>query len=197
MSSYGIWGSTIYLFNQNRYQVMEADVVEIYKVGYRSPYLCKVICYSDSKIYTLSSRVKDHVGDRVLFYIDSDGLARWTKPCIPNNSGISIIIIVALSGIIIVIMEIHQIKRKKLIKTQVLYKKQKIRKDICTEYAVCIGKDEKGRDHFFKTYIGKCPIEYEVKDEVYFLVDPKNYHNYEIVMADELNDLLSNSRITK
>lgn len=131
------------------------------------------------------------------FYIDRDGLARWTKPYIPNEPGISIVIIVAFSGIVIIIMEIRKTKRKKLIKTRVLYKKQKTRKDICTEYAVCIGKDEKGREHFFKTYIGKCPIEYEVKDEVCFLVDPRNYHNYEIVMADELDDLLSNSGTAK
>lgn len=198
ISEFGIKESMDYLLNMGQYPVLEGTIVEINQLRgvYKGKiFMCSICCVDDTKQYRLPCRLKDYIGENVCIYLDRQRTAHWCKPYIPKNTAVPGVVIFAFAGELVIIMDICSARRKKLIRAQVLYKVKKHRGDHYIEYAVCIWRDEKEKDHLFKTYISRYPIEYEVKDEVYFLVDPWNYHNYEIVMNDELDSLLLNKQV--
>lgn len=180
-----------YQQNEKSYQVLEGTIVNIESYfGTRQRHWDTIVyCDETDEYYELPCRRKDVINEKVVFaHRDDDEsfVNIWLNPYVPKNF-ISLNTLLLFMGILAavgVVIDIKQLHKTKIIYATVLYKKIISHGKVPEEYAVCLYRDESGKEYLVKTRGKIYPMRVQAKDELLVAVNPKNYKSYRFLEAD-------------
>ena len=185
----GLWEFGIsawfeYQQNEESYQVLEGTIVNI------ESYIEIVYCDETDEYYKLPCRRKDVINEKVVFaHRDGDEkfVNIWLNPYVPEDvmSYSRILLFMGILAAVGVVRDIKQLHKTKIIYATVLYKKIVSHRKVSEEYAVCLYRDENGKEYLAKTRCKIYPMNVQVKDELLVAVNPKNYKSYWFLEEDE------------
>ena len=188
LREFGVSAWFEYQENEKSYQVLEGTIVNIEKY-YKSRYTI-VYCDKTDEYYNLPCRRKDVINEKVVFAHRDDTelfVNIWLNPYVPKDvirSG-GILLFMGILAAVGVVRDIKQLHKTKIIYATVLYKKIVSHRKVSEEYAVCLYRDENGKEYLAKTRCKIYPMNVQVKDELLVAVNPRNYKSYWFLEEDE------------
>lgn len=188
LREFGVSAWFEYQENEKSYQVLEGTIVNIEK--YNESRYTIVYCDETDEYYKLPCRRKDVINEKVVFaHRDEDErfVNIWLNPYVPEDvmSYSRILLFMGISMAVCVVFDIIQLHKTKIIYATVLYKKIVSHRKVSEEYAVCLYRDENGKEYLAKTRCKIYPMNVQVKDELLVAVNPRNYKSYWFLEEDE------------
>lgn len=203
---FGVEDYLLYHINTDEYCILEGTVtnVEKYFRPRQSYWYTTVYCSETNETYQLSTKHSDQIGEKVIWGHNKSECYKvnvWLKPYIPKEPVTlgTLALIIGLLGFVTVVHDMCiKVKRTKLVYATVLYKKKIQNGSIPKEYAVCVCKDQDGKEYLMKTRNMFGGIDAQVKDELLVAVNPQNYRSYQFLEQNcELIKRSSDSEISE